>query len=60
MSDADALVYHSGSAGHVFVYGSGDGWGSMYAYECKGCSYGCVYNLRTASSSYHGIRRSGF
>jgi len=57
---ADALVYNSGGAGHIVLYSSGDGWGSMYAYECKGCSAGCVYNLRTASSSYHGIRRSGF
>ncbi len=57
---ADALVYNSGGAGHIVLYSSGDGWGSMYAYECKGCSAGCVYNLRTASSSYKAIRRSGF
>ncbi|MEJ7731185.1 MAG: SH3 domain-containing protein [Polyangiaceae bacterium] len=57
---ADAMVYRSGSAGHVFVYEKGDGWGSMYAYECKGCSYGCVAGFRTASSSFHGIRRAGY
>jgi hypothetical protein len=57
---ADALVYNSGGAGHIILYSSGDGWGSMYAYECKGCSAGCVYNLRTASSSYKAIRRTGF
>ena len=31
----------------------------MSACECKGCSYGCVYDLRTASSAHHGIRRAG-
>ena len=44
---ADAMVYRSGGAGHIFLYTSGDGWGSMYAYECKGCSYGCVAGYRT-------------
>ncbi len=56
----DAMVYNSNGAGHIFVYASGDGWGSMYSYECKGCAAGCVYNLRTASNSYHAIRRSGY
>jgi uncharacterized protein YraI len=57
---ADAMVYRSGSSGHIFLYAKGDAWGSMYAYECKGCSAGCVYDLRTASGSYHAIRRSGY
>ena len=56
---ADALVYNSGGSGHVVIYESGDGWGSMWVYECKGCSYGCVHDLRTFSSTYHGIRRAG-
>ncbi len=60
MLEADAMVYRSGGAGHIFMYGSGDGWGSMYAYECKGCSAGCVEGLRTATSSYHGIRKNGW
>jgi hypothetical protein len=60
LSKADAMVYNSNGAGHIFIYESGDGWGSMYSYECKGCSYGCVHDLRTASSSYHAIRRSGY
>lgn len=60
LKKADALVYRSGSSGHIIVYESGDGWGSMWAYECKGCSSGCVRNLRTAGSSYKGIRRSGY
>jgi hypothetical protein len=60
LEKADAMVYNSGGAGHVFLYSSGDGWGSMYAYECKGCAYGCVYDLRTASSAYHGIRHAGW
>ena len=57
--EADAMVYRANGAGHIFMYGSGDGWGSMYAYECKGCSAGCIEGLRTASSSYHGIRKNG-
>ena len=57
---ADALVYNNGSSGHVVLYESGDGWGSMWLYECRGCSYGCVHNNRSLSSSYHGIRRSGY
>jgi uncharacterized protein YraI len=57
---ADAMVYNSNGAGHVIMYNAGDGWGSMYATECKGCSYGCVYGIRTASSAYKAIRRTGF
>ena len=57
---ADAMVYRSGGAGHIFIYSKGDGWGSMYAYECRGCSAGCIAGYRTASSSYHGIRRQGY
>jgi len=58
VQQADAMVYRS--AGHTFIYGSGDGWGSHYAYECKGCSAGCVEGYRTASSAYKAIRRSGY
>jgi uncharacterized protein YgiM (DUF1202 family) len=57
---ADAFVYNSGGAGHIFMYDHGDGWGSMYAYECRGCSAGCIKGFRTASSSYHAIRRTGY
>jgi hypothetical protein len=53
---ADSFVYNTGSAGHIWLYKSGDGWGSSYAYECKGCSYGCVYNLR-GTSGYAARRR---
>jgi hypothetical protein len=60
LKTADALVYRGSSGGHVFIYSQGDGWGSMYAYECKGCSAGCVKGYRTATSAYHGIRRAGF
>lgn len=59
LEQADAMVYHSGSHGHIFLYDKGDAWGSVYAYECKGCSSGCLHDLRTASSAYHGVRRSG-
>ncbi len=60
LKKADALVYNSGGAGHIILYESGNGWGSLWAYECKGCSAGCVRNLRTASSAYKGIRRTGY
>jgi hypothetical protein len=57
----DSFVYREGgcpgTAGHIFLYEKGDPWGSVWAYECKGCSYGCVYNLRTISSAYAARRR---
>jgi cell wall-associated NlpC family hydrolase len=56
----DAFVYNSGSEGHIFLYDSGDPWGNVWAYECKGCSYGCVHDLRPAYSVYKPIRREGF
>jgi hypothetical protein len=56
---ADALVYNSGGSGHVVLYESGDGWGSMWTYEARGCAYGVVHNTRTPGSAYKGIRRSG-
>ncbi|MBI5481205.1 MAG: hypothetical protein HY906_20270 [Deltaproteobacteria bacterium] len=55
---ADCLVHNESGSGHIVVYESGDAWGSFWAYECKGCSYGCVHNLRTASSNYIAIRRN--
>ena len=57
VTKGDALVYRSGGAGHIFIYESGDGWGSMWAYEAKGCSYGVQHDLRTATSAYHAIRK---
>jgi len=60
MKKGDALVYNSGSAGHIVLYEKGDGWGSPTVYECKGCSYGCVHDTRSFTSSYHAIRRAGF
>lgn len=56
----DALVYNTNGSGHIFIYESGDAWGSMWAYEARGCSYGIVHNLRTATSSYKAIRRAGW
>ncbi len=57
---ADALVYNDTSSGHTFLFVSGDPWNSMNALECKGCSSGCVYDTRTASSAYVAIRRNGY
>ena len=53
----DAFNYNKNGAGHVFLYDKGDPWGSVYAWECKGCSYGCVYNLRSVSSDYTVLQR---
>lgn len=60
VAKGDALVYNSGGAGHIFLYESGDGWGSMWAYEAKGCSYGIVHDLRTASTAYKAIAHDGW
>ncbi len=60
LKTGDAMVYNSGGSGHIVLWESGDGWGSSTVYECKGCSYGCVHDTRTFTSSYHGIRRASF
>ncbi|MCS6900851.1 MAG: SH3 domain-containing protein [Myxococcales bacterium] len=60
LAKGDAMVYNTNGSGHIILFSSGDGWGSLNAYECKGCSAGCVYNTRTASSSYKAIRRKGW
>ena len=56
---ADALVYNSGSSGHIVIYESGNAWGKAWTYESRGCSYGVVHNLRSISSSYQARRRKG-
>ena len=56
----DALTYNQNGAGHIFIYESGDGWGSMWAYEARGCAYGIVHNLCTATSAYKAIKRAGW
>lgn len=60
LQTGDALVYHSGSSGHIYIFDHGDPWGSHWAYEAKGCSYGIVHDVRTASSSYIAIRHDGW
>ena len=57
---ADALAYNENGAGHIVIYSSGDGWGSLNSYECKGCAAGCVFNLRTVPSTYKTVRRAGW
>ena len=56
----DALVYNSSGHGHIAMYEKGDGWGTPTVIECRGCAYGCVYNARSFTSNYKGIRRAGF
>ena len=54
----DALVYNSGSAGHIVLYYSGDKWGSAQVYEAKGTAYGIVYGTKNVGSSYVARRRN--
>lgn len=56
----DALTYNADGAGHILIYESGDAWGSVWAYEARGCSYGIVHNLRSVTSAYKAIRRAGW
>jgi len=60
---ADAMVYRKGgcpgTAGHIFLYEKSDPWGWAWAYECKGCAAGCVYNLREVGAEYAVRRRVG-
>ena len=60
MKKGDALVYNSSGHGHMVIYEKGDAWGTPTVIECRGCSYGCVYNARSFTSNYKSIRRSGF
>ena len=56
----DALVYNTNGRGHIALYEKGDAWGTPTVIECRGCAYGCVYNARSFTSNYKGIRRAGF
>ena len=56
----DAFVFNQNGAGHMFLFESGDAWGSMWAYEARGCTIGIVHDLRTATSAYKVIRRAGY
>jgi hypothetical protein len=58
LKSGDAMVYNTGSEGHIYIYEKGDAWGSHWAWECKGCVPGCVHDLRTSSGSYKPIRRA--
>jgi hypothetical protein len=55
MQAGDALA----TSGHVMLYEKDDPWGSFWAFEARGCSYGVVHNIRTAGSGFVAVRRSG-
>ncbi len=57
---ADALTYNDGRAGHIVIYESGDGWGSAWTYEARGCAFGIVHNVRSFGAEYKGIARVGY
>ena len=53
----DAYAYNQDGKGHVFVVDQLDDWGHALAWECKGCTTGCVHNLRDIPGKYTAIRR---
>lgn len=55
----DALVYNQNGEGHIFLYESGDGWGSMWVYEARDCPYPILHALRSAGLAFKGIRKAG-
>jgi hypothetical protein len=60
LSPGDAMVYRSGSEGHiVLVESADDPYGNLWLYEARGCSTGVVHDLRSLDSSYRAIRRDG-
>jgi len=57
---ADALVHNENGSGHIVLYEKGDAWGSFWTYESRSCAIGIVHNLRSVTSNYKAIRRSGY
>jgi len=55
----DAMVYNQNGSGHIFLYEKDDPWGEMWTFEARGCAYGIVHNIRTATSVFTAIRRDG-
>jgi hypothetical protein len=53
----DAFVHNENGAGHTYIFEKGDPWGDHWAYECKGCAWGCPHDLRSANDTYIAIRR---
>jgi hypothetical protein len=57
LQKADALVYNSGSAGHIILWASGNKWGNAQVYEARGSAYGIVYRTKNVDSKYVARRR---
>lgn len=58
VAPGDAMVYRSGSSGHILLVESADDpYGDIWMYEARGCSTGVVHDMRSLGSSYHVIRR---
>lgn len=55
----DALVYRSGSSGHIVLFDRVGSGGNTVVYECAGCSTGCVHRSRSIGDAYIAIRRNG-
>lgn len=58
LARGDALVYNSGSAGHVVLYESGDKWGNAQVYEARGSAYGVMHRTKNVESKYVARRRN--
>ena len=55
----DALVYSTGTKGHIALFDHWSGGGKTTAYECSGCKIGCIHKPRSFGSYYIAIRRKG-
>lgn len=55
----DALVYNTGSKGHIALFEKWTGGGQAMAYECSGCKVGCIHKPRSFGGAYIAIRRKG-
>lgn len=55
---ADALVYNSGSAGHIVLFEAYTKSSGCYqVYEARGSAYGIIHRVKCPDSSYVGRRR---
>jgi hypothetical protein len=59
LQPGDALVYNTGSSGHVVLYAEGDGWNYPIVYEAPYTGATVRRASRYLGSEYKPIRRSG-
>ncbi|MCA9591649.1 MAG: C40 family peptidase [Myxococcales bacterium] len=59
LQPGDALVYRSGTHGHIVIFERWTAGGQAVVYECAGCSSLCGHHPRTIGKAYVAIRRNG-